>query len=166
MSTSIDEPFDAAVMASDPSMVIVTTAVGDERSGCLVGFHCQAAISPRRYAVWLSTVNHTTGLAPLATHFAVHFLTERDHDLAELFGSTSDDDIDKFEHCDWTPGPGGVPLLSRCANRFVGRRVALLDTDGDHRCLTLEPLSATAAQQPRPPLRLSDVSDVEASHPA
>ena len=31
-------------------MVVVTTAQGDERAGCLVGFHAQSSIEPPRYA--------------------------------------------------------------------------------------------------------------------
>ena len=68
--------FDEMVADADPSMVIVTTVVGDERSGCLVGFHSQCSIDPPRYAVWISKANHTHGVAERADTFAVHLVPE------------------------------------------------------------------------------------------
>jgi flavin reductase (DIM6/NTAB) family NADH-FMN oxidoreductase RutF len=164
---SIDEAFDRLVDPNDPAMVIVTTAVGERRSGCLVGFHSQASIEPRRYVVWISKVNHTAELARSAEHVAVHFLTDDDHDLAELFGGHTSDDIDKFERCDWSPGPGGVPLLTRCDRRLVGRAVARFSDGGDHMAVVLEPVSAeTGAGDSSRPLRLHQVDDIDAGHPA
>ena len=90
------DDFDGLVASLDAPMAIVTVAVGDELSGCLVGFHSQCSIGPRRYAVWLSKANHTYGLALHADHFAVHLLADDDRDLAVLFGTTTGDDVDKF----------------------------------------------------------------------
>lgn len=109
-----DEPFDAVVASADAAMVVVTAAAGGQRAGCLVGFHSQTSIEPRRYGVWLSKANHTYRVALMADHLAVHFLTDADRDLAELFGGVSGDDVDKFARCGWEPGPHGVPLLHRC----------------------------------------------------
>src|SRR3954451_14252328 len=98
-------------------MAIVTTVSGGERAGCLVGFHAQCSIDPPRYVVWLSKANHTYRIALLAGHMAVPFLDEADHDLAELFGGSTGDEVDKLARCDWEGGPDGVPLLERCPNR-------------------------------------------------
>ena len=161
------EAFDALVASGDPAMVIVTTAVGDRRDGCLVGFHCQGSIDPPRYAVWLSQANHTHDLAADAEHLAVHWVPADRHDLAELFGgTTADEGADKLARCDWTEGPGGVPLLDGCPDRFVGRRIDWIDTDADHTCVVLEPIAAWCPDEAGDRLRLADASDIDAGHAA
>mgnify|MGYP003402972643 FL=1 len=157
------EGFDDLVAAADPAMVVVTTAVGDERAGCLVGFHAQSSIEPRRYAVWLSRVNHTYRVALLARHVAVHFLTAGDRGLAELFGAETGDDVDKFARTPWTPGPGGVPLLDACPHRMVARRVTLVDDGGDHVCRVTEPVR-TECPGRFTPLRLGAVAGLHPGH--
>jgi flavin reductase (DIM6/NTAB) family NADH-FMN oxidoreductase RutF len=152
-------------MASlDPPMVVVTAAVNEERAGCLIGFHAQGSIHPRRYAIWLSKANHTFRVAFLAQHLALHFLTRDDLDLADLFGTNSGDDMDKFELCDWAPSDDGPPLLLRCPNRLVLRRTGVLDEGSDHMCFVAEPVAAFASTRFEP-LRLSDVSHLEPGHP-
>jgi len=93
----------------------------------------------------------------------VHFLTRADRALAELFGGCTGDEVDKFGQCSWQEGEGGVPLLDDCPNRFVGRRAALLDSDTDHVCLVLEPISADHAGIGRQ-LSLAEVIDIEPGH--
>jgi len=44
-------------------------------------------------------------------------------DIAELVGSRTGDDTDKFERCEWTPGPGGTPILAACRNWFTARTI-------------------------------------------
>ena len=150
----------------DPALIVVTTTDGTERAGCLVGFHTQCSIGPDRYAVWLSKANHTYRVVLFAGHLAVHLLGEDDRDVAELFGTTTGDDVDKFERCAWTPGPGGVPLLDRLPNRLIGRRVSLYDeNDSDHVCVMLAPeVVETAASFA--PLRLSAVAELVPGHEA
>lgn len=161
----MSDPFDAVMASLDPAMVVVTTAAGGERAGCLVGFHSQSSIEPRRAAVWLSKANRTYRVALGATHLAVHALTAGDHAVAELFGGRTGDEVDKFARIAWTPGPGGVPLLDRCPHRVVLSRVALLDDGGDHVLVTGEPV---AVQSPGPfaPLRLGGVSGLRPGHEA
>ena len=161
----MDDAFDRLVAGVDSPMIVVTTASGDSRAGCLVGFHCQSSIEPVKYAIWLSKANHTYRVALLAEHLAVHFLAEDDLDLAELFGGTTGDEVDKFERCDTVPGPDGVPLLTRCPNRLVLRRSTALDERGDHVCLAGEVLDASVGDDFRP-LRLSDVQHLEPGHAA
>ena len=104
-------------------------------------------------------------MAIRAAHLAVHFLASHDRDLARVFGAESGDDLDKFDLCETEPGPHGVPLLGRCANRLVARRVALLDACGDHVCVLLEPIEVQASAS-FTPLRLADVGDLDAGHAA
>jgi flavin reductase (DIM6/NTAB) family NADH-FMN oxidoreductase RutF len=159
------DAFASLTTALDPAMVVVTTASGGERSGCMVGFHAQAAIDPPRYAVWLSKANHTYPVALQATHLAVHLLTDGDRELAELFGGRSGDEVDKFAVVAHHPGPGGVPLLSDCPHRLVLRRTVLFDDGGDHVCMVGEPVEAVTAG-PLRPLRLSQVQDLTPGHGA
>jgi flavin reductase (DIM6/NTAB) family NADH-FMN oxidoreductase RutF len=158
------DAFDALIAGLDPAMAIVTAVSDSERAGCLIGFHAQCSISPRRYVVWLSKANHTFRVALHARHFAVHFLPEDiGDDLPRLFGTVSGDDVDKFARCAWEPGRGGVPVLRDCPTRFTAERVALLDEGSDHVCLVIAPTEAWAEDGFRP-LRLSQVTHLQPGH--
>lgn len=159
-----NEQFNDLMSRLDNPMAVVTTAAGRVRAGCLVGFHAQCGIDPPEYAIWLSKANHTYRVGALSDVFAVHFLGSDQRHLAELFGGTTGDDTDKFSRCDWSRGPGGVPVLDEVENRFVGRRIALLDAGADHVCLMLRPIEAAAGTDEL--LWLGEVSDLEAGHTA
>ena len=117
-----------------------------------------------RYCVWISKANHTYGVILRATHFAIHFLTDHDHDLADLFGGTTGDNTDKFAQVDTTLGVGDTPTIDRCSNRIIAHRVGLIDEGGDHVCVVGEPVDASYA--PFVPLRMSAVGDVSPGHAA
>lgn len=157
--------FDTLVRRFDAPIVVVTTAAGDERAGCVVGFHTQSSIDPPRYTVWLSKANLTYRVALFATHLAVHALTEDDRELAALFGGESGDGTDKFARCAWSPGPGGVPLLAACPCRIVLARTALFDDGGDHVAFVGTPIDAHAADDVAP-LRLAAISGLTPGHHA
>ena len=159
------DAFDSIVAGADTAMIVVTAVDGDERSGCLVGFHTQSSIDPRRYAVWISKANHTYGVAARATHLAIHFLDARDVALAELFGGETGDEIDKFARVRWEPGPGGVPLLRDCPSRVIVRRVETTDFGGDHVCIEGEPVDASDRDDFQP-LRFAEVKDIDPGHDA
>lgn len=163
--TEVADSFDAVIAPLDPAMVVVTAAVDGERGGCLVGFHAQSSIEPRRYSAWISKANHTYGLVVRATHVGIHLLAVGDQPLAELFGTLSGDDVDKFDRCQWEEGPHGVPVLLSCANRIVAERVSLIDEGGDHVCLVTRPLEVTS-RVPFQPLRLAAVQDLHPGHAA
>jgi flavin reductase (DIM6/NTAB) family NADH-FMN oxidoreductase RutF len=156
--------FNELMVRLDHTVAVLTAASGGVRAGCLVGFHAQCGIDPPEYAVWLSKANRTYRVGALVETFAVHFLGRDDHDLAELFGATTGDDIDKFDQCSWVCGPDGVPVLDRVEDRFVGRRRALLDAGSDHACLVLEPLEASVGE--RALLWFGEVADLEPGHAA
>lgn len=165
-SPSEGERFDRLMSGLDAPMTIVTTAAGGERAGCLVGFQSQCSIEPHKYALWLSKANHTYRVALRADLLAVHLIGSGDEDLAELFGGSTGDDVDKFEDVEVVRGPGGVPLLSRCPDRLVVRRTALFDEGGDHVCIVTEPVEVHGGDQPRRPLRLSEVDYITPGHQA
>jgi len=120
------------VEAADNALAVVTTVAEGERSGCVVGFHSQAGLHPERYALWLSKANHTYRVMIRADHFAVHFLTESDVDMARHFGTQTREEVDKFADIDWSSGPGDVPLVAALPNRVVVRKDTMLDPTGDH----------------------------------
>ena len=127
----------------DYPMFIVTTASGDERAGCLVGFTTQCSIDPPRFLVCLSDKNRTFRVARHADVLVVHLVPSDAGELADLFGEQTGDDVDKFERCAWRPGPGGAPVLERCGNWFAGRVVERLDA-GDHHVFLLDPFEAAS----------------------
>jgi flavin reductase (DIM6/NTAB) family NADH-FMN oxidoreductase RutF len=161
-AASDDDVFDLMMTSLDAPVAVVTTAALGERAGCLIGFHAQCSISPRHSAIWLSKANYTYRVGLHADHFAVHWLTEEDRSVAELFGASTGDEIDKFAHCEWESGPADVPLLTACPNRMVGRRIALLSESSDHVCMVLEPVLVSGGRFR--PLRLSAVSDIDPGH--
>ncbi|MGE5132190.1 MAG: flavin reductase family protein [Gemmatimonadota bacterium] len=158
-----DDGFGALTSSLDPPLIVVTTAAGGERAGCLVGFHCQASIEPLRYCVWLSKANHTYRVALRATHLALHFLPASGLPLAERFGTLTGDRTDKFAGLGTGTGPGGVPLLADCPHWLAARRTTLVDEGGDHVCVMTEPVSVHAGHA-FTPLRLSQAAHLEPGH--
>jgi flavin reductase (DIM6/NTAB) family NADH-FMN oxidoreductase RutF len=157
---------DQVVADLDYPVFVVTTVARDtgERAGCLVGFLTQCSIDPIRFLVCLSVRNHTYRVAERADTLAVHVLGTTRHDLAELFGQDTGDDIDKFARCDWTAGPGGVPLLTGAPRRFAG---AILHRSplGDHVGFLVSPTTAERGDD-EPPLMFSSVRDLSPGHEA
>ena len=147
----------------DYPMVVVTTAAEDERSGCLVGFFSQCSVAPARLAVFLSVTNHTFGVAERASHLAVHVLHADQRELAELFGTTTGDEADKFERCGWSTGPGGVPVLDACPSWVVGR-ISDRRSTGDHVLHVLEPVAADHGRRPMHQLGFQSVVDLAPGH--
>ncbi|MFG3054042.1 flavin reductase family protein [Kitasatospora sp. NPDC048239] len=156
--------FDAFAARLDYPVYVVTAAVGEDRAGCLVGFAGQCSIEPPRFTVWISKANHTYSVASRAATLAVHLLPRQRHDLAELFGGRSGDELDKFAAVRWAPGPEGVPVLADALAWFAGRVRDRADW-GDHVGFLLDPLTAHTAGD-GPPLVFRDVQDIDAGHPA
>jgi flavin reductase (DIM6/NTAB) family NADH-FMN oxidoreductase RutF len=136
------QAFESIVGRIDYPMYIVTALVAEERDGCLVGFTTQCSIHPPRFLVCMSDKNRTTRLVERgrADAMVVHLVPEDAEHIVELFGGETGDDTDKFERCEWTKGPEGIPLLTDCPSWFAGRileRVPL----GDHIGHVLEPFA-------------------------
>jgi flavin reductase (DIM6/NTAB) family NADH-FMN oxidoreductase RutF len=164
MEDPVAQQVHALVSSLDYPMVVVTTAVDGERSGCLVGFHTQCSIDPSRFIVCISKKNHTFGVAQRAQHLVLHFLDEGDMALASLFGERTGDDVDKFTRCTWHPGPDGVPIVDDCANWAVVRILDTLD-GGDHMGFLTEPVDAHAGEGLRQ-LSFQAAKTLEAGHEA
>jgi flavin reductase (DIM6/NTAB) family NADH-FMN oxidoreductase RutF len=167
LSDPVERAFHELLGSLDFPMFVVTTAASDdgERSGCLVGFATQCSIHPPRFLVCISQRNHTARVASRADFLAAHLVPRDQMAVANLFGEETGDEVDKFEGCSWSPGPGGVPLLDACPVRFVGRiseRVPL----GDHTGYLLIPEQAHGRAAPGDHVRFLDVTDMDPGHPA
>lgn len=146
-------------------MFVVTTAAGDRRAGCLVGFATQASIRPRRFLAGLSDKNYTYRVASDAQRLAVHILGKEDLELARLFGGQTGDEVDKFAQCEWRPGPAGVPILTGAPAWFSGRILERLRL-GDHVAFLIEPDSGESSDDVGGFVTFGDVRDLEAGHRA
>lgn len=155
---------DSVVSGLDYPMFIVTATDGRRRAGCLVGFAAQGSIDPFRFMVWLSKKNYTYRVAKAAEVLAVHVPTPGERDLAVLFGSHTGFSVDKFSRCAWRTGPHGVPLLTGCAQWFVGRVLERIDT-GDHEGHLLEPV-AVSEQSGLGQVNFQEVRDLEPGNDA
>jgi flavin reductase (DIM6/NTAB) family NADH-FMN oxidoreductase RutF len=131
----------------DYPMFIVTATARDaqERSGCLIGFATQCSIDPLRVIVCLSDKNRTYRVAQGTDVLGVHLVPSDRDDLAELFGSQTGDEIDKFSRCAWREGPEGVPVVEGCPNWFAGRVLERM-TAGDHQAILLEPFDGAVEE--------------------
>jgi len=154
--------FDELMADLDPAVLIVTVAEGEERAGCLVGFGTACSVDPRRFMVCLSKANRTFELATRSEAMAVHPVPAQAHDLAELFGGETGDEIDKFARTGWREGPLGVPVLDRCASWFAGRTLASFDA-GDHVAFLLEPVVAERGPD-RDFIRLRGATRIDPGH--
>lgn len=149
----------------DYPMYVVTTAVDDEKAGCLVGFTTQVSIDPPRFLICLSKKNYTREVATGATHLAVHFLGPDRMDLAHLFGEESGDEVDKFARCQWTGGPFDMPVLDGAAAVFVGRILGRHDL-GDHVGHLVEPVHVDHRRPIAGMITYADVRDFDPGHDA
>jgi flavin reductase (DIM6/NTAB) family NADH-FMN oxidoreductase RutF len=94
----------------------------------------------------------------------VHFLGRAQRPLAELFGGQTGDEVDKFELCDWAPGPEGVPVLVDVPGWFAGHVLDRHDL-GDHEGLWLAPIAAEDRGGALD-LGFQDVKGIDPGHPA
>ncbi len=149
----------------DFPMFIVTAAALGENSGCLVGFVTQCSIKPVRFLVCISHKNHTYRIAGAAPVLAVHLIPKEASELVRLFGSETGDEIDKFAHCQWSPGPMGVPILARCPSRIICKVLKEVEV-GDHGAFLVEPIDAEAEDEAVFTLAMSKAAGIEPGHPA
>ena len=157
--------FERIVASFDPPMFVVTVFDGHERDGCLIGFATQCSIEPPRFLVCLSVKNRTTRIARNARTLVVHALRKDQRELAELFGGTTGDDVDKFASVEWHEGPDGVPVLGGC-DWFAGSVLTRHDDLGDHEGFVLDVIEARDTDGTDEQLGYQDVKDVHAGHPA
>lgn len=159
-----EQAYQCLVSHLDHPMFIVTVATDQQRAGCLVGFATQCSQHPPRWYVGISKLNHTYDVAATASLAVVHALGADNVALARLFGEQTGDDIDKFAHCAWRPGPDGrTPVLDGCPRWFAGEVVDRVEP-GDHLGLVLAPFTAECLDH-GPQLGLQALPPFDPGHP-
>jgi flavin reductase (DIM6/NTAB) family NADH-FMN oxidoreductase RutF len=153
--------FERLVATLDYPLYVVTTAAGEELSGCLIGFGTQCSIHPPRFLACLSEKNHTLQVARRASVLAVHIVEERNRHIAELFGGETGDVVDKFSRVKWHR-VHGVPVLDDCERWFTASVLERIDL-GDHVGFLLEPLDADTGVE-SPQLTMQQARDIEPGH--
>lgn len=161
----IETTFAELMAELDAPMLIVTAEHGGEKAGCLVGFSTQSSIHPPRFLVCISRLNHTFRVASQARTLIVHFVPEEATELAELFGGSSGDDVDKFAAVEWHRGPGGAPLLAGLGTWFAGTVVERVGL-GDHVGILLAPVEGTVRRSGAARLRFHRARRIVPGHPA
>lgn len=156
-------PFSRFATSLDYPLYVVTTAVGDERSGCLIGFATQCSIHPPHFLACLSKKNHTYELALRATALAVHRVEQDKKQLAELFGGETGDQIDKFAQVGWH-AVDAMPVLDECECWFTGEILQRIDL-GDHMGFLLKPVD-TQPGEGASQLTFQQARDIKAGHKA
>ena len=153
--------FERLAATLDYPVYVVTTAVENEPSGCLIGFATQCSIRPPRFLACISKKNHTLRVAKRAGALAVHIVEDKDRKIAELFGGETGDAVDKFARVGWRL-LHGVPILDACDRWFAGTVLEQIDF-GDHVGFLLEPVDlekASTAEQ----LTYQRARDIEPGH--
>lgn len=140
----------------DHPVFVVTTQADGHPAGCLVSFATQTSVQPPSFMVGLPRSTGTSEVASRSEHLAVHVLSQRQHVLAELFGSQTEEEVNKFARCSWRPGPCGMPILDDAAAWFIGRTASRSDV-GDYVAYLLEPVSVWAPECSEDLLYLSDL---------
>jgi flavin reductase (DIM6/NTAB) family NADH-FMN oxidoreductase RutF len=162
---SAQRAFELVMGRLDYPMLIATTAAAGERSGCLVGFATQGSIDPPRFVVCISDKNRTHRVLERgARAMVVHLVPSAAGHLVELFGGETGDERDKFDRCDWSAGPEGIPVLDECRSWFAGWIVERLRL-GDHVAHVLDPFDGRADYD-GPVFPFSRAKSVEPGHEA
>lgn len=163
MTTMTNTDFKTLMGSVNSALIVVTTSAENVQAGCLVGYHSQSSISPEHYCFWLSKANHTYRVGLLAPYFGVHFLTDKDLEIAQRFSTQSGQYTDKFAGLQMDSEPHDIPLLADCPNRMVLERLAVVDDGGDHVCVTATVVSANSAGK-FTPLRITDLGYTVPAH--
>jgi flavin reductase (DIM6/NTAB) family NADH-FMN oxidoreductase RutF len=144
--------------------IVTAVAADGRRAGCLIGFATQCSIKPPRFLACISTQNRTFDVVTQADTVIVHLLGRGQMPLAELFGGETGDEVDKFELCEWSEGPGGVPVLSGVVGWFAGRVLDRHDL-GDHVGLWLD-VAEAQDDGGDPDLGFQAAKHIHPGHPA
>jgi flavin reductase (DIM6/NTAB) family NADH-FMN oxidoreductase RutF len=152
----IDDAFDDLMGMLDYPVFVVTTVADGEPAGCLVSLASQTSVHPPSFVISLTLNSHTAEVASRSEFLAVHMLPRRQQALAELFGTQTGREVNKFERCSWRPGPQGMPILDETVAWFVARTVSRSDV-GDHVVYLLAPIAGWAPESEEDLLYLSDI---------
>jgi len=151
--TALSETFRAAMRNLAGAVSVVTTQIGDERTGCTVSSVVSLSMTPPTLIVLLGRDSSTARLVARSGRFGVSLLGENARDVAvglSGFGATKGEE--RFRHGRWTTlVPDGSPVAEGALVAFdceveemiarhthvivVGRVVAIADAREEERPL-------------------------------
>jgi flavin reductase (DIM6/NTAB) family NADH-FMN oxidoreductase RutF len=158
------QAIDGLTATTNYPLYVATVSSSWGHSGCLAGFVTQCSINPPRFFVCISKANHTNLVVDEHSGICLHLLGSGQRALAELFGSLTGDDLDKFDRCEWTVGTTGAPVLSHCAAWMEGAVQQSVDV-GDHIAHVIDPINGALGDQDGL-LTLNDVPNIDPGHPS
>ncbi len=135
---TVDADLFRALLRRHAAAVAVVTAPGNPPAGFTATSFTSVSLDPPLVSFCLS--NHSSVWPAIVGSdvVAVHVLGRGQEQVARTFAARG---IDRFAaHRDWTPGPGGVPLLGGVLARMVCR-VAQRVQAGDHTIVLATPVS-------------------------
>ena len=97
-----------------------------------VGFTCQTfgslSLEPTLISFSAFSASHSWPMARSVGVVGINILSSEQESVARVFGKPGSE---KFSGVEWTPGPGGAPLIEGALAHLEGR-VQFVTTQGDH----------------------------------
>ena len=141
-----------AVMGSWPSGVtVVTTALGEERSGLTASAFSSVSLEPPLVLVCVKKGSPSGELIKRAEHFAVSILSTDQVFWGERFAGFHKDVEDRFEGLEYLTRETGSPILPD-ARAYADCKLFATYDGGDHDIFVGEVVDGGAAEGPAPVL--------------
>lgn len=110
----------------------VTASAPDGRVAALtINSFTSVSLDPPKVLFCLVTSSSSYPTLQEADVIAVHILREDQEDLARRFATSGVTGEDKLSGVDWSPGPGGVPVIEGTAATLIGAPEQMISS-GDH----------------------------------
>ncbi len=134
-------------------VAIITTKKGEKMNGMTAAWVCQISIDPPIMCVSISPLRHTWEMLEKTDYFGVSLLGDGQERIAEVFGTVSGRDTNKFGVLGIEPiiGKEDVPLIPGSLAAFVCKKKDAVEM-GDHFAVFGEVVEAWKGRE-TPPLR-------------
>jgi len=130
-------------------VVIVTSKKGKEINGLTVAWVTQASFNPPLVIVSIGKERYTREFIEESKVFAINILSERQKDLAKLFGLHSGKTMNKFSKVEYETRKTGAPILKDCL-AYLDCKVHKSIEVGDHIIYVGEILEARIKSDEKP----------------
>ncbi|GAA1071737.1 flavin reductase family protein [Nocardiopsis composta] len=141
------DAFRRALAAHPAGVVVVTADSGGRPVGLTATSFTSVSLDPPLVAFYIAATSSTWPHLRGAGQFAVNLLTEDQRDLAARFARRGGDRF--APPTEWTPGPGGTPLLGGAAAHLLCRSERTEEV-GDHWLVVGRVRSADVHRPTRP----------------
>jgi flavin reductase (DIM6/NTAB) family NADH-FMN oxidoreductase RutF len=129
------ESLEVSVALSNIShpVAIITTRSGEKINGMTAAWVAQTSIDPPIVYVSISPLRYTWEMVDGSDHFGVSLLGYGQEEIAEIFGTTSGRDRDKFGILGIEPfiALKDIPLIPSSVVAFVSKKIKCVEI-GDH----------------------------------